>query len=399
MTNTYSKFMIPPYSRLRLFILPFSNQLANTPNGHMPNSPLLFPRSEILTELLSPRLILTQITNLPLLVILPSSSVEAEVSRLEQLRSSKLRDLVMKKRLELDEICRQAHMVAESQSATESTEDIESESMDPECLLAQIELQIARAKEEALSRKEILDQVEKWLAACQEECWLEEYNKDDKRYHAGRGTTSFYARTVQYLEARERTRKAKTERDQKKLKGKQIVASNGKKGCNITLAGAASDRKLSLGGAMLRNLKPEKPPPFGTLRRLSYQIKRAPSTANNIMLFSFIILCGGENNNPMWKTPKKPIVVYGGVEDKAPSTMPILMPNTPSTMPIPMPNTPPSTASVAMLTAKTPPTPTVPSSDGPIEYSFEEGNSLNVLPFPLIYYFGWGGLKAQSLSD
>lgn len=85
-----------------------------------------------------------------------------------------------------------------------------------------------------------------------------------------------------------------------------------------------------------------------------------------------ILVSGGENNNPMWKTPKKPIVVYGGVEDKAPSTMPILMPNTPSTMPIPMPNTPPSTASVAMLTAKTPPTPTVPSSDGPIEYSFEE---------------------------
>lgn len=44
-------------------------------------------------------------------------------------------------------------------------------------LLEQIELQIARVKEEALSRKEILEKVEKWLVACQEESWLEEYNR------------------------------------------------------------------------------------------------------------------------------------------------------------------------------------------------------------------------------
>lgn len=53
--------------------------------------------------------------------------VEAEVSRLEQLRSRKLRHLVMKKRLELDEICRRAHMIAAEHGATEfSTEAIES---------------------------------------------------------------------------------------------------------------------------------------------------------------------------------------------------------------------------------------------------------------------------------
>jgi protein regulator of cytokinesis 1 len=44
-------------------------------------------------------------------------------------------------------------------------------------LLEQIELQIANIKEEALCRKEILEKVEKWLAACQEESWLEEYNR------------------------------------------------------------------------------------------------------------------------------------------------------------------------------------------------------------------------------
>lgn len=49
--------------------------------------------------------------------------------------------------------------------------------VDPACLLEQCELQIVKVKEEALSRKELLTKVEKWLAACQEERWLEEYNK------------------------------------------------------------------------------------------------------------------------------------------------------------------------------------------------------------------------------
>jgi protein regulator of cytokinesis 1 len=44
-------------------------------------------------------------------------------------------------------------------------------------LLEQIELQIARVKEEALCRKEVLEKVEKWIVACQEESWLEEYNR------------------------------------------------------------------------------------------------------------------------------------------------------------------------------------------------------------------------------
>lgn len=38
-------------------------------------------------------------------------------------------------------------------------------------------------KEEALSRKELLEKVEKWLAACEEESWLEEYNRVDCLNH------------------------------------------------------------------------------------------------------------------------------------------------------------------------------------------------------------------------
>lgn len=44
-------------------------------------------------------------------------------------------------------------------------------------MLDAIELQIARAKEEALSRKEVLEKVEKWMAAREEESWLEKYNR------------------------------------------------------------------------------------------------------------------------------------------------------------------------------------------------------------------------------
>ena len=54
-------------------------------------------------------------------------------------------------------------------------------------MLEQIELQIANVKEESFSGKEILEKVEKWLTACEEESWLEEYNRDDNRYNAGRG--------------------------------------------------------------------------------------------------------------------------------------------------------------------------------------------------------------------
>jgi len=51
--------------------------------------------------------------------------------------------------------------------------------MDPASIFEQIELQIANVKEESFSRKEILEKVEKWLIACEEESWLEEYNRDD----------------------------------------------------------------------------------------------------------------------------------------------------------------------------------------------------------------------------
>lgn len=53
--------------------------------------------------------------------------VEAEVSRLEELKTSKMKELVLKKRSELEEICRKTHMIAESDTALDiAIEAIES---------------------------------------------------------------------------------------------------------------------------------------------------------------------------------------------------------------------------------------------------------------------------------
>lgn len=49
--------------------------------------------------------------------------------------------------------------------------------VDPSELLANMEAQINRIKEEAQSRKEIIDRIDRWLSACEEENWLEEYNQ------------------------------------------------------------------------------------------------------------------------------------------------------------------------------------------------------------------------------
>lgn len=49
--------------------------------------------------------------------------------------------------------------------------------VDPALILEQIEAHISIVKDEAFSRRDILERVEKWLAACDEESWLEEYSR------------------------------------------------------------------------------------------------------------------------------------------------------------------------------------------------------------------------------
>ncbi|URE09553.1 Microtubule-associated protein [Musa troglodytarum] len=114
--------------------------------------------------------------------------IEAEVCRLSKLKASRMKELVLKRRVELEEECRRAHIEPDANTATEKiTALIDSGLVDPSELLANIEAQIVKVKEESISRKEIMDRISKWLAACEEENWLEEYNQDQNRYNAGRG--------------------------------------------------------------------------------------------------------------------------------------------------------------------------------------------------------------------
>ncbi|XP_004495425.1 65-kDa microtubule-associated protein 3-like [Cicer arietinum] len=239
--------------------------------------------------------------------------VEVEVSRLEELKSSKMKELVLKKRTELEEICRKTHLVPEIDGAVEyAVEAIESGTVDPACVLEQIERQVAHVKEEALSRKEILEKVEKWLAACDEESWLEEYNRDENRYNAGRGAhltlkraekarglvnkipamvDALTSKTVAWekengvgftydgirlfsmleeytILRQEKEQERRRQRDLKKLQGQMIAEQEAlygskpspskpqsvKKGSRMSTGGAAS-RRVSLGGAMLQTPK------------------------------------------------------------------------------------------------------------------------------------------------
>ncbi|XP_073144755.1 65-kDa microtubule-associated protein 3-like isoform X1 [Henckelia pumila] len=105
--------------------------------------------------------------------------------------------------------------------------------VDVTCVLEKIELQISRAKEERDPRK-----VEKWIVACEEESWLEEYSRDDNRYNAGRGcyltlrraekarllvnklpgSPSFYAGRI-YGSTTGKEFEEKRQRDERKLQG------------------------------------------------------------------------------------------------------------------------------------------------------------------------------------
>ncbi|CAI0553070.1 unnamed protein product [Linum tenue] len=111
-----------------------------------------------------------------------------EVERLTKLKASRMKELVMKKRVELEEICKMAHIEPDtSTSAEKSTALIDSGLVDPGELLASIDAQITKAKEQSMSRKEIMDRLDRWLLACEEENWLEDYELDHNRYSAGRG--------------------------------------------------------------------------------------------------------------------------------------------------------------------------------------------------------------------
>ncbi|XP_074274331.1 65-kDa microtubule-associated protein 3-like [Silene latifolia] len=238
--------------------------------------------------------------------------VETEVFRLEELKSSKMKELVLKKRVELEEICRKTHLLPEGDSEIESLlAAIETGAIDPGSVLEQIEMEVAKVKEEAFSRKEILEKVEKWLSAREEEEWLEDYNMDENRYNAGKGAHLILkraekARTLanklpgmvealaakalswenergvvfmydgirllsmleEYMIVRqEREQEKKRQREQKKLQGQFITEQeamfgskpsplkSGKKASRMSMGGG-NNRRLSVGGNMIQTPRP-----------------------------------------------------------------------------------------------------------------------------------------------
>ncbi|KAG4961873.1 hypothetical protein JHK86_038741 [Glycine max] len=113
---------------------------------------------------------------------------EVEVERLDQLKASRMKEIAFKKQAELEEIFARAHIEVDPDAAREKIMAlIDSGNIELTELLANMDNQIAKAKEEAVSQKDILDKVEKWMSACDEESWLEDYNRDENRYNASRG--------------------------------------------------------------------------------------------------------------------------------------------------------------------------------------------------------------------
>lgn len=101
-----------------------------------------------------------------------------EVERLDKLKFSRMKEIAFKRQGELEEIFAHAHIEIDSQAAREKILTlIDSGSVEPSELLADMDNQIIKAKEEAISRKDILDKVEKWMSACEEESWLDDYNR------------------------------------------------------------------------------------------------------------------------------------------------------------------------------------------------------------------------------
>nr|GEW22083.1 65-kDa microtubule-associated protein 1-like [Tanacetum cinerariifolium] len=113
---------------------------------------------------------------------------KVEVERLDKLKAGRMKEIAFKKQGELEEIFAHAHIEIDTQAAREKILAlIDSGSSEPSELLADMDNQIIKAKEEAISRKDILDKVEKWMSACEEESWLDDYNRDNNRYSASRG--------------------------------------------------------------------------------------------------------------------------------------------------------------------------------------------------------------------
>ncbi|KAF8049761.1 hypothetical protein N665_2121s0002 [Sinapis alba] len=111
---------------------------------------------------------------------------EAEVKRLDQLKASKTKELFLKKQKELETTCNISHMETPSTEVGDIINLVDSGEIDHVDLLTAMDEKIERAKEEAASRKGIIEKVDRWMLARDEERWLEEYDQDENRYSVSR---------------------------------------------------------------------------------------------------------------------------------------------------------------------------------------------------------------------
>ena len=103
---------------------------------------------------------------------------QLEVERLDQLKASRMKDIAFKRQTELEDIYARAHIAIDTSAARDRILSVIDSSMfEPSELLADMEKQILKAKDEAFSRKDILEKVDRWMLACEEESWLEDYSR------------------------------------------------------------------------------------------------------------------------------------------------------------------------------------------------------------------------------
>ncbi|XP_037449678.1 65-kDa microtubule-associated protein 3-like [Triticum dicoccoides] len=118
--------------------------------------------------------------------------VEAEVARLEGLKGRRMKDLLARKRGELREIRLRARIVSAQEEEDGGSDEVVSDdgcadAAERSLVLERLDARISEARDEEFSRKEVLERMERWQAALEEESWLEEYNRDENRYNVGKG--------------------------------------------------------------------------------------------------------------------------------------------------------------------------------------------------------------------
>ncbi|KAF6993420.1 hypothetical protein CFC21_010317 [Triticum aestivum] len=119
--------------------------------------------------------------------------VEAEVARLEGLKGRRMKDLLARKRGELREIRRRARIISAQEEEEDGggdevvSDDGCADAAERSLVLERLDARISEARDEEFSRKEVLERMEKWQVALEEESWLEEYNRNKNRYNVGKG--------------------------------------------------------------------------------------------------------------------------------------------------------------------------------------------------------------------